>query len=941
MPRINRLGKKFQIYSDAGIQSHFQNLAQNIEIQANVQANRDVRIHCNDQIIVTANKFILACASKFLCSIFSSKCDCASERTDTFDLVCPSFHAEAMKKVLDMLTGNECYIKASNHILYEEIKSILLTLDIKIELPQIDLDIMDQEVVLDDHDDLEESFCEEIDNQWSPQVDLYLEDNSVDKADSKPALLQKYIICEYCDKAFTSSTFLDKHIQSHFQARQSGDSNIVNYTLTKDVPQTGNNFTVSKSAVPYQCELCSKEFVLKLSLDQHREKKHYPSETTSNKKVQFNPAMTMDTMLYVETMNNNISSTTELVLPYTCESCGKGFTLKIALDSHLNKKTCFSKCKTENAVDLSLLEKQAPNNNNNSTSGNDNREWYANELSPNKQDQEMKEKKKKLKRTLLFDDFDDEPEPQKKEKRLQDGIKVYRCHLCPYEDLLFNSLGLHLATNHYMNDMNKLFENKKPWKCNLCDKISTTKNKLILHLVQRHKALDNSVPTKKSLTVYLDEDPASLHNATEGKDPLNKSRVLESKKLSTPSITSGNIELKHSTKVIGNEGSKKIAKVIDSNNYSGMSKSSECTVIEIKDSSKSIDTIEVERTAEVSGNANVFQANVPDVEVTNVCRIYKCPMCEERTTKSMFLLKHMAMEHFKDKLMSKYGKDSQWQCGECKENFQEEDSLVNHLMNTHKALKSIMSIQAFLERRSAKSPSAAVVRSENVQASIEAKEPSFPCPNCNNSFPSYLILQTHAAMIHYEPKLRPMCGDKKWDCRLCQIVFSTKPGLFCHLATRHGALNGLLPDQATFTVNQPSSDELGKSIDVIKTEKSQTLLEMTQEAAKTYISKLIPKHLTDSGVNLEPVVVLETISKKTMESLNSQFYIVTKPKVGGEEQPSTEFQTQYQCHICRLILDSHENVLNHYGNIHYKHKLMNFYGNKDQACSFCIEYLPR
>ena len=150
-----------------------------------------------------------------------------------------------------------------------------------------------------------------------------------------------------------------------------------------------------------------------------------------------------------------------------------------------------------------------------------------------------------------------------------------------------------------------------------------------------------------------------------------------------------------------------------------------------------------------------------------------------------------------------------------------------------------------------------------------------------------------------------------------------------------------MPGQTTFTKNQTSSVAQVKAIDVIKTEKSKTLLEMTQETAKTYISNLIPKHLADSDVNLEPVVVLEPISQKTMESLNTKFYIVTKSKQNGEEQPSTEFQTQYQCHICFLIFESHEKVLNHYGNTHYKHKLMNFYGNKDQACVFCIEYFPR
>ena len=69
---------------------------------------------------------------------------------------------------------------------------------------------------------------------------------------------------------------------------------------------------------------------------------------------------------------------------------------------------------------------------------------------------------------------------------------------------------------------------------------------------------------------------------------------------------------------------------------------------------------------------------------------FKCPMCPIEKTKSVALLKHLTMDHYKEELRSMYGARDEWMCGECNKSFQNEDQLISHLVTFHKALKNLM-----------------------------------------------------------------------------------------------------------------------------------------------------------------------------------------------------------------------------------------------------------
>ena len=89
-------------------------------------SNKNVRIHCTDRAVVRTSHFFLACASKFLRSLFGSSPE------SSYDLVCPGFEPGAVEKVLALVSGRSAVIDPGDS---DQIRFILSQLKIEIRLP--------------------------------------------------------------------------------------------------------------------------------------------------------------------------------------------------------------------------------------------------------------------------------------------------------------------------------------------------------------------------------------------------------------------------------------------------------------------------------------------------------------------------------------------------------------------------------------------------------------------------------------------------------------------------------------------------------------------------------------------------------------------------------------------------------------------------------------
>jgi len=147
-----------------------------------------------------ANKLVLGYSSVLLGKIFQTGCDLATHLDLTYDILCPEFEPEAVKRILEILYTGETYINTNNLKLYKEMKSILSVLQISMTLP-----------------DLAQSYT-------TPESILGIKEERTDDGESaagsghgplKIGEVFQPLICTLCDSEFQHPEDFQKHLDSH------------------------------------------------------------------------------------------------------------------------------------------------------------------------------------------------------------------------------------------------------------------------------------------------------------------------------------------------------------------------------------------------------------------------------------------------------------------------------------------------------------------------------------------------------------------------------------------------------------------------------------------------------------------------------------------------------------------------------------------------------
>ena len=129
----------------------------------------------------------------------------------TYDLLCPGFEPQAMKKILEILYTGETYLDTTDNSLYFEMRSILDALQISMALPDLsalnpiasDLDISDDclELPVMQRDCYEPVTDDEYDTST----------NLVPSSDLETVTYR----CSICEKEYPSEQLLENHSNSH------------------------------------------------------------------------------------------------------------------------------------------------------------------------------------------------------------------------------------------------------------------------------------------------------------------------------------------------------------------------------------------------------------------------------------------------------------------------------------------------------------------------------------------------------------------------------------------------------------------------------------------------------------------------------------------------------------------------------------------------------
>ena len=755
---------------------------------------------------------MLASASQFFLSLFSSSCDCAEVSSSVCDLICPDFEPEAVEKVLELISGHGLAILSNSYILLMQVTSILECFKIKIDLPPVDSfkSLFDEilEIRLDTEEDLDGSIAEVFDEEISSA--------GGDITDSH------------------DNNFLSTKTLGDIPSRMNTTSSMITESETTETHSMDSSFI---------CRICDKKFSMRISFDQHM-LKHEQSGPVESRII--NPPgraakrkLTAEDTLEVE---KEVPEIIDISVPdhhHACDVCQQNFPNRDKLEAHK-----MSHLQVLESADSLHLHR----------SNESERSLSSQNMSTHEDLEPAMNQSEKISTSASC---------QKIAVNNNGLSPMYQCHICQCKMSKYNNLINHIGGVHLRTELQKFMSKEKPQTCLLCQKEATKFNHMASHLIQKHKVLDGMIPSKEKLTVKISNDVPEVCQEKEDNAQVQEESVQE-------------------PVVVTSSGKRKR---------------------------------------------------------------FKCPLCNVSMAKSILLMTHVATEHYKEELRSKFGMRDDWSCGECQQSFKNEVQLINHLVTVHSALKnfitlaedtnneeghaenSIANVSGASENESAVDESMSGSNDETLNesafdaslnekaavklrasTSLSPREGVMGCPKCKYSATNFMNLYAHVACLHYRYQLLAMSGHSK-TCRLCDKTFIQKNALLVHVARVHNGLKGVFPlSKSDFILQQTRISE-GVSLDK----------NGSHDADDSTKQEEYPIAKVQSAVSTQPQI----LEGEGLQYVAAEYIIYL-----------------FQCPVCKKQeFTKYEKLLSHLAKTHHKAMLLQTFANnkKTTTCNICCD----
>ena len=790
--------------------------------------HKDVRIHCKNKVVVGASKLVLACASEFLCSVFSTSCDCADARSATYDLVCPNFEPQAVEKVLELISGRGILISTSDRYLYTQVKMILDILKIAMDLPVTDLDDCFMDDIVDisvdgdnDGDDIDAD---------SGLTDLgeSIAEAEEESPENEAGVSRKASFdCTNCDDVFETAIALDRHTKVHIipatpssSSSSSGPSENLATTNNSETGEDSENTPLSssrRSKTPKSRKRAQAPSTLfrtpiapkRSRPSASRRKLPTPSSTnetatssneTRSERPETESAAAAETKQETETASLN------------CDLCDKSFTLKFCLDQHRKKHLADSGKKVAAPVILKSVKTELPGNDfaahqeaveGHSEDAEDETLSGATSNEPNENPKDLQTKKSSSRRS---------------KKKSSDSTF---CQLCQVQLNSKWSYYSHLANEHYKEELRKLYNENQPENCTFCSKTFSNIEHLHCHLISNHGVLDrlvknkeNMAPDQEGLKSVAGEKSAGLREGHE----CNLCGVRVEKTTAY---------LKHLAMVHCKEQLK--AMYGPGDNWQcgqcNLSFSNEDALVShllhthkaLKDlisyiSNKELPEEDVLAAAEKPDQTDDAE---PESGSSSRKKTFQCPTCGFMSCWYSNLRLHVATVHHKEKLLALVG-ESKLDCRLCHKFFRNQQNLFSHLIGVHNALEGILPPKKREGSESRKRPEKPAAE-PSLQTNEDGVDPSvgpgnkpffcFQCPTCQQHYSSYEHLLVHLASAHLRNDLKAAYLEGERTCDECNEALAVKNDdkLLEHLALHHDQLVGNLPRREALLISVPDA----------------------------------------------------------------------------------------------------------------------------------------
>ena len=474
MPHIKQIGLEFLLSPDINVKTHMNDQARNLGHLCNRASFTDVTFHFRNGSTLSANKLVLANCSKLLSPIFNTSSDLF--QPVTYDVFCLEFDPEAMRRVLQILHTGETQIHQQEIELYQEMNSILESLQINIALKGFGI--------------------------WSEQIPTVNDSKFVVEAEKEtsvtvPAVKANVYRCHICDKVFPFSIGLDKHMKKKHELatireeiipepNEISKNNEEEFLLTSDDESLGEEETRN-------CEIGVKD---QLDSDCESLENHVPLNDPSNSAQTLNRSSARKTKRRSE-QGPKLESSPTL---YRCNVCPRKMNSLNNINVHmavLHYRNDFKEYYGEKEWTCAICQKEFDNE----------RKLLSH----------LVVKHGKLNNVLKRKD-----KGKKKGKKANQRVDKYSCPTCTYSCPRYPDMILHVAATHHREEVLEIYGPNDQY-CSICSKTFARGRGLIYHLITTHKDLQSFLPSRETLLYKR----GARKNQPISETPKSKTKTLD------------------------------------------------------------------------------------------------------------------------------------------------------------------------------------------------------------------------------------------------------------------------------------------------------------------------------------------------------------------------------------------------------------------------------
>jgi hypothetical protein len=262
----------------------------------------------------------------------------------------------------------------------------------------------------------------------------------------------------------------------------------------------------------------------------------------------------------------------------------------------------------------------------------------------------------------------------------KEPVKVFKCHLCEFSDSIKTNHLVHLAKDHFKEDL-KIYFGKDLGECLLCSKVMLDESCLLQHLAVTHNVLDGFIVGQK-----LDKNGHSLdkngHSLEKNGHSLDKNGHSLYK--NGHSLDKNGHSLEHNGHSLDKNGHTLHKNVQNGQqleqNGQNLDKNGQKSDNNVTDEKEKIGKHNNKHTAEEEQQDKRTEKKDS--------KGFKCHLCDFECLTSLSILRHIGTKHFKEKVDEFVDKEKQWDCSICGKHFELKGILITHIVSHHRLLSS-------------------------------------------------------------------------------------------------------------------------------------------------------------------------------------------------------------------------------------------------------------